>query len=126
MAQEGDIARLEETVTGLLKKFTTLKAEKSVLEKNLAQKISENEELQARLNNMQTERSDVSDRVSSLLEQIELWENDGEEDVVDPGVEEVVLESVVTEEEAEEKKYEDSAEARQGKLFSVGPSVVNS
>ncbi len=125
MTQEGDIARLEETVTGLLKKFTALKAEKSALEKSLAQKVSENEELQARLNNMQSERSDVSDRVSSLLEKIEQWETEGDEELFEPVAEDVVTETVETQ-TVGEKRYEDPAEARQGKLFSIEPSAANS
>lgn len=131
MTQEGDIARLEETVTGLLKKFTALKAEKSSLEQRLADKISENEALQSRLDNMQSERIDVSDRVSSLLDQIEQWEESVEvttaaEDTADPVVEEMMVETVEIEAEDEEKNYDDSAEARQGRLFSVDPSAANS
>jgi len=125
MSQEADIARLEETVTGLLKKFTALKAEKTALEKSLAAKVSENEELQVRLSNMQTERTDVSDRVSSLLEQIEQWEEDDIDAPVELVADDEVIETVEVETVAEEKKHEDSAEARQGKLFSVGPTTAH-
>ncbi len=128
MGQEGDIARLEETVTGLLRKFTELKAERNALAKNLAQKVSENEELQSRLNNMQSERSDVSDRVSSLLEKIEQWEQEGAENLSEAVAEEAPAETGAAgfDGVAEEKRYDDSAEARQGKLFSAQPSVANS
>lgn len=123
MIQEGDIARLEETVAGLLKKFTALKAEKADLEKSLAQKVTENETLQARLNNMQSERSDVSERVSKLLEKIELWEEEAVEgEGVDEVFEDVNTEDVAVEAEEDEKKSDDSAEARQGNLFSATPS----
>lgn len=114
MTQESDFIRLEETVQKLLKKYSMLKAAKEALEIRVRQKDQEVDELRMSIQNMQSERGDVSDRVSSLLDQIEQWEQEmeDEEAAAEAGGEVV-------------EDDEDSAESRQGNLFSDAQGAVS-
>lgn len=135
MTQESEFIRLEETVNNLLKRYSVLKAAKEALEIRVKNQDQEIDELRFNIQNMQSERGDVSDRVSSLLDQIEQWEQDLEEGGIEAQeeteavqVESSEIESVLDEEEALEEyaqEEEDSAESRQGNLFSVDSNVAS-
>lgn len=129
MTQGSELEKLEVFVKNLLTKYSALKETKETLERSVAQRDSKISELQATIESLSSERGDVSNRVGSLLSQIEEWEESLEG--IDTGVvsedqndaadyfegAEAELDAV---EQVEE--VEDSPESRQGSLFSVDPS----
>lgn len=80
MASDSELIRLEEYVDKLLGEFSTVKAEKLRLEQLLREQQAENKRLVDVLNSVDSERTDVSDRVTSIIARLERWEADLEND----------------------------------------------
>ena len=74
MSQESELHRLEKFVEKLLTNFTALKAEKAKLEQDLLESELMVEELQNNISDKDTERSEISQRVNKIVDQIEEWE----------------------------------------------------
>lgn len=81
MAQETELQKLEKFVEKLLEKFSALKVQNNKLELELIGKeeeLIEKEEqivkLEGNISSSDTERSEISQRVNKLVEQIEDWE----------------------------------------------------
>jgi len=130
MKKESEIQKLENYVESLLEGYTALKAEKSRLEWDLLEQQAENNRLQQLLDNLDSERGEVSSRVSSLIERIERWESESEEEAEE--AEEAKPKSKKaddSEENPEEDEEEDQPEGDdrgggvQGNLFKAQPSA---
>ena len=74
MSQDNELRRLEQFVEKLLARFNDLRAEKAQLEELLATREGEIADLRASLAAREEERSEISDRVGRIVEQIEEWE----------------------------------------------------
>ncbi len=74
MSQDNELRRLEQFVEKLLARFNDLRAEKAQLEELLAAREAEIADLRASLAAREEERSEISDRVGRIVEQIEEWE----------------------------------------------------
>lgn len=129
MTQGSELEKLEAFVKSLLAKYSTLKGTKEALERGVAQRDTKISELQATIESLSSERGDVSNRVGSLLSQIEEWEDSLEESDVEPVVEDQndvtdYLQDAQAELDAIEQtgEVDDSPESRQGSLFSVDAS----
>lgn len=80
MNSENELKRLESFVAKLLKSFQELKDENGRLQKDLQAREETIADLREQLAETDSERSEISSRVSNLIEQIEEWEvNLGEE-----------------------------------------------
>lgn len=80
MNSENELKRLESFVAKLLKSFQDLKDENGKLQRDLQAREETIAELREQLAENDSERSEISSRVSNLIEQIEEWEvNLGEE-----------------------------------------------
>jgi chromosome segregation ATPase len=80
MTKDSELSRLESFVEKLLAKFSELQVEKTQLEKDLAERDSAIEELRGNITTQDSERIEISQRVSKIVDQIEEWEQrlDGE------------------------------------------------
>lgn len=76
MMDQTDLGRLEEMVDSLLIGYNRLKKEKSQLLATIESKDREIEELQISLSQLNDEKGDVRQKISSILGSIEDWEND--------------------------------------------------
>ena len=74
MIETEDLGRLENVVEKLLADFNDLKVEKNKLENLLQQKNNEIEELQEAFGKVNSEQTQVHQRVSGILSSIEKWE----------------------------------------------------
>lgn len=74
MIETEDLGRLENVVGKLLVDFNDLKVEKNKLENLLQQKNNEINELQEAVDKVNSERTQVHQRVSGILSSIEKWE----------------------------------------------------
>lgn len=74
MSQDNELRRLEQFVEKLLARFNDLRAEKAQLDELLATREGEIADLRASLAAREEERSEISDRVGRIVEQIEEWE----------------------------------------------------
>ncbi|TKB06732.1 hypothetical protein [Desulforhopalus sp. IMCC35007] len=118
-----ELQRLEQFVEKLLISFAELKEEKKKLLKTLKDKNALIVELEGKISTKDSERTEISERVGKLVEQIEDWELGLDED-------EEELESVDEEagsDEAEGDHTEDASETAeagrlQHNLFSVSGS----
>lgn len=125
MKKESEIQKLENYVETLLEGYTTLKAEKSRLEWDLLEQQAESSRLQQLLDNMDSERGEVSSRVSSLIERIERWESESEQEAEEAKPK--TKKSDDSEENLEEEEEEDQPEGDdrgggvQGNLFKAQP-----
>lgn len=80
MSNDNELKRLESFVSKLLKSFQELKEENGRLTRNLQEREETIAGLKSQLAVNDTERHEISNRVSGLIEQIEEWEiNLGEE-----------------------------------------------
>lgn len=66
------LAYLEERITRAVELVTTLRAEKSVLESQLASAIAERDAYRQELDDLRSERKQVRTRIEKLLGQMEL------------------------------------------------------
>jgi hypothetical protein len=76
MAQESELVRLEKFVGKLLENFRELKAENGRLQEELENRRVTIAALEDKLEVNDTERGEISNRVSKIIEQIEEWETD--------------------------------------------------
>jgi len=76
MEYGAELARLEEFVEKLLNKYNALKSEYYSLQEALRQRESECADLKNKIFELSTERTEVGNKVSGLLDRIEQWEND--------------------------------------------------
>ena len=74
MAQESEIQRLETYLERLLRGYGDLKQEVVQLRQQVEDGRAENERLRGQLNDLDSERGEVHQRVSQLIARIERWE----------------------------------------------------
>ena len=74
MTEEKELARLEGFVATLLEKFNALQTENTELTERLGRREETIETLQDDLASMKDDRGEISSRVSSLIGKIEEWE----------------------------------------------------
>ena len=74
MEQESELHRLEKFVEKLLTRFSVLKAEKTQLEQDVMERDLLIEELRDNISSKVIERNEISERVNKIVDQIEEWE----------------------------------------------------
>ena len=74
MGQDSELRRLEQFVEKLLVRFSELRAEQARLLKELAEREQLIDELRTNISSKEIERSEISQRVNRIVEQIEEWE----------------------------------------------------
>jgi chromosome segregation ATPase len=74
MGQDSELRRLEQFVEKLLVRFSELRAEQARLLKELAEREQQIIELRTNISSKEIERSEISQRVNRIVEQIEEWE----------------------------------------------------
>ena len=74
MKQDSELSRLEKFVEKMMQRFSELRAEKAQLLHDLGGRDRIIEELRDTLSNRDSERGEMSQRVSRIVEQIEDWE----------------------------------------------------
>lgn len=126
MDQDSELSRLERFVEKLLLKYDELREEKAQLLKTLAKRDSLIEDLEINILTSDSERMVISERVNSIVDQIEEWEMSLEED---DAVETEVAEAPESDEEeaeSEESSDDDSEKDDDGRvqhnLFSMEDS----
>lgn len=127
MDRESELQRLEKFVEKILTRFSALKAEKMQLEQDLAERDQLIEELQGTIESKVTERNEISERVNKIVDQIEDWElNLDDEETV---MEDASIPQEDTDEEDAHSEEKDAAAAMdedekrvQHDLFSMGGS----
>ncbi len=123
MSKESELHRLEDFVEKLLARFSDLRAEKAQLEQDLLESEMMVEELRDNISVKDTERTEISQRVNRIVDQIEEWEQN-----LDDGAEagdnssEASLDENSVEEEGEEEGEEDDDGRVQHNLFSIASS----
>ena len=80
MIQDSELSRLEGFVEKMMKRFGELRAEKAQLLKDLGERDQIIEELRSTISTRDSERGEVGQRVSKIVEQIEEWERNLEEE----------------------------------------------
>lgn len=80
MIQDSELSRLEGFVEKMMKRFGELRAEKAQLLKKLGERDQIIDELRTHLSTRDSERGEMSQRVSRIVEQIEEWERSLEEE----------------------------------------------
>ncbi|PIE60748.1 MAG: hypothetical protein CSA31_00595 [Desulfobulbus propionicus] len=89
MEGNAELLRLEEIVDQLLARYSQLKADYHTLEETLRERDAECAELKSNLENLNSEQTAVSNRVSGLLDRISQWENEHVQEKNDsPGIDE--------------------------------------
>lgn len=127
MSQDNELRRLEQFVEKLLGRFSELRAEKTKLLQELQERELQIEDLRRDVSAKDIERSEISQRVNNLVEQIEEWELGLEEnDAEVTGAEATEITEVDAEEDAfsadetlAEHRNEDEGRVQQN-LFSIG------
>ncbi|MCK5230896.1 MAG: hypothetical protein KAR13_11555 [Desulfobulbaceae bacterium] len=79
MEHEEDLGRLEKIVGKLLETYNNLKQEKEKLEETLKEKELEILELQENVNRVNSDKTAIFERVSGLINYIEIWEKTNHE-----------------------------------------------
>jgi len=74
MSQDNELRRLEQFVEKLLARFSELRAEKTKLLQELRERELQIDDLRSNLSSKDIERSEISQRVNKIVEQIEEWE----------------------------------------------------
>ena len=97
MENNSELVRLEQFVDKLLAKYRKLQDKYSVLEKNLEAREAECTKLKGQIDELRSERTQVGSKVAGLIDRIEQWEVECEQDA--------------------EPVEEDQEEGMQGKLF---------
>ena len=123
MENSSEIKRLEDFVERLLKGYTGLKKELGKLEQELQQQQVENEQLQLQIEAMESERGELGNRVSMLIDRIETWESELEDEAYNDDLENEAeageMEQDVPDEIAAEAEDDDGGGGIQGNLFSA-------
>jgi len=125
MGQDSELRRLEQFVEKLLVRFSELRAEQARLLKELAEREQLIVELRTNISSKEIERSEISQRVNRIVEQIEEWEmglDEGEQ--VDSNADASAESGVIGEESLPEKsdagEHRGEEEGRgQQNLFSI-------
>lgn len=76
MENNTELVRLEEFVDKLLVKYNQLKSDYHALQDTLRDRDAECADLKNNIFNLSTERTEVGNRVSGLIDRIEQWENE--------------------------------------------------
>ncbi|BCO09871.1 hypothetical protein GF1_22470 [Desulfolithobacter dissulfuricans] len=87
MENNAELIRLEQFVDKLLSKYNDLKERFFRLEDTLRDRDAEIVELKATIEELQTERSEVGQRVSGLIDRIARWESEQDEEPAGEDVE---------------------------------------
>jgi chromosome segregation ATPase len=90
MDRESELQRLEKFVEKILTRFSALKADKSQLEQDVYERDLLIEELRDTIASKVTERNEISERVNKIVDQIEDWELNLDENdavIVDESIE---------------------------------------
>lgn len=87
MENNSELIRLEQFVDKLLSKYNDLKERFFRLEDTLRNRDAEIVELKATIEELQTERSEVGQRVSGLIDRITQWESEQAEEPAGEDVE---------------------------------------
>lgn len=77
MKQDSELGRLENFVNSLLARYNALKDDNAKLSQDVREKEETIDDLRASLAQLESERSEISNRVGGILQQIEQWEKDG-------------------------------------------------
>ena len=80
MIQDSELSRLEGFVEKMMKRFGELRTEKAQLLSDLGERDQIIDELRSNLSTRNSERGEMSQRVSKIVEQIEEWERSLEEE----------------------------------------------
>jgi len=80
MIQDSELSRLERFVEKMMKRFSELRDDKVQLLKDLGERDQIIEELRSTISTRDSERGEVGQRVSKIVEQIEEWERNLEEE----------------------------------------------
>jgi len=124
MTQDSELSRLERFVEKLLVSFSELREEKHQLLKDVAERDSLIEELRGNIASQDSERSEISLRVNTIVDQIEEWEKSLDDEVVaesdndEPTAEDDDDDEEETEAEEETGEAEDEGRV-QHNLFSM-------
>lgn len=103
MKQASELERLESFVSSLLARYNELKEDNAKLSQDVTDKDGIIEDLRGSLAVLESERSEISNRVGGIIEQIEQWEK------INPG-------------SVEQKTSAENSEGRmQTSLFSFEP-----
>jgi chromosome segregation ATPase len=97
MENNAELVRLEQFVDKLLVKYRKLQEMCGVLETNLEARDAECVQLKEQIAELRSERTQVGNKVAGLIDRIEQWEEEHDQDA---------------------EPREDEAEGAQGKLFS--------
>ncbi len=126
MSQDNELRRLEQFVEKLLGRFTDLRAEKAKLLQELRERELQIEDLRSNLSSKDIERSEISQRVNKIVEQIEEWEMGLEENATVATESEAAEDMAAVEEDASpakqmvtEQRNEEEGRVQQN-LFSIG------
>lgn len=127
MSQDNELRRLEQFVEKLLKRFSELREEKAKLLQELRERELQIDDLHSNLSSKEIERSEISQRVNKIVEQIEEWEMGFEDNDVIASEPEAAedLEVVAVEDaspakqSATEQRNEEEGRVQQN-LFSIG------
>lgn len=125
MGQDSELRRLEQFVEKLLVRFSELRAEQARLLKELAEREQQIVELKTNISSKEIERSEISQRVNRIVEQIEEWEmglDEGEqiEGTADASAEPGVVEGESLSEKSDAGEHRGEEEGRvQHNLFSI-------
>lgn len=119
MAQDSELQRLEKFVDKLLTNFSDLKAEKARLEQKLFESEAKIEELQGDISSKNIERTEISERVNRIVDQIEEWEQSLDDEAGVEVAEESSEDDDEDDDEPEEEKNSEEEGRMQHNLFSM-------
>lgn len=85
MENNAELARLEDFVDKLLAKYNQLKADYHALQETLRERDAECADLKNNVFNLSSERTEVGNRVSGMLDRIQQWEAEQGEELGDKG-----------------------------------------
>lgn len=124
MNEDSELSRLERFVEKLLVKYEELREEKAQLLKTLAERDSLIEDLEITVLTNDSERMVISERVNKIVDQIEEWEMNLEDESEADGVAEKDDDTTEIEpEESDDDKVDKEDDGRmQHNLFSVEES----
>mmetsp|Transcript_7680 Transcript_7680/g.4123 ORF Transcript_7680/g.4123 Transcript_7680/m.4123 type:complete len:108 (-) Transcript_7680:335-658(-) len=82
MENNAELVRLEQFVDKLLTKYKKLQEMRGVLEANLEARDAECAQLKEQIAELRSERTQVGNKVAGLLDRIEQWEEEYDQDAV--------------------------------------------
>ena len=119
MEYDSEIKRLEDFVERLLKGYGELKAEINKLEQELQDQQVENEQLHRQMETMESERGDLGNRVSTLIDRIEAWESELETEELDAEAAKPAAAEEISDDGSGELDEDDGGGGVQGNLFTA-------